>query len=732
VRSIVIAAVLAVCAAGLCAEPARGKLVLVTIGGARLDQVTARGLPAISRLIRRGAIGVMNARPSTVRPEGEDMGLGRYSTEGGCATIGAGTRAAATIDGRQAYSAFETENGRPVRELYTSRYGQGPGSAEVLHLGMNRLWFVNSEARYPVEPGAVGSALHAAGLKTAAIGNSDTPTDLRRETALIAADATGIVDYGDVSSRLVRPDPRAPYGWRTDGARLISAFRRVLPKADFIVVDTGDTSRAASYARHCTERQAARLERRALALADRIIGQIAGSLDLSRDRIIILSPSPSEQAIEDFDFLPPMIAAGRGIGRGLLTSGSTRRPGIVTNADISATVLGFFGVGQPVSFVGRPVGVVRGTVRCLEADNQKIILQMQRQPAMRGLADFLIAYVIFLTGYALWRRGEWPRWVSWAGLVPVASMLAVLWLPGFTDLGLAGSVAALGGLLAALLVLSWVGLRSPGRALAWLCGAVTLTILADLARDGVLLRDSIMSYTPADGARYYGIGNEHMGSAIGAALVGAGLVLSAAGRLRPLGTALLSAVLLAVVAAIGLPALGANVGGAMSAVAAAVVGLTLWRGGRIRRAHVIAAALVVLLLPGILLVFDIARSGGAQSHMGRAAHLIATGGTGEILTIIERKAAMNLTLIQHSPWSKLLGASILGVIALLAAVAPAHLRRIRDDRGIYGGAVAATVGAFAALALNDSGVVAAATAFIYVWAVTLVAAAPEKAAERRT
>jgi uncharacterized membrane protein len=284
---------------------------------------------------------------------------------------------------------------------------------------------------------------------------------------------------------------------------------------------------------------------------------------------------------------------------------------------------------------------------------------------------------------------------------------------------------ALPGLVVLILALGLIVTRSPYKSFGWLCAAVTLTVAADLARGAVLLRDSIMSYTPVDGARYYGIGNEHMGSAISAAVIAAGFLASLLARKRALRMLLLCAVLAVVVVAIGLPSIGANAGGAMSAVAAAAVGLILWHGRRIDRKFAVIAALSVLAALGLLLLVDSMRSGGAQSHVGRAAQLIRSGGAGQILIIIERKVSMNLMLLQHSAWSKLLLASVVAVIALLYSRRLDVLARLRANAFVHSGVIAAAVGALAALLLNDSGVVAAATAFIYVWTAVLLAALPE-------
>ena len=184
-----------------------GKLVIITIGGASLDKVTSPGLPNISRLIQRGAVGVMNVRPAKKLSGVGNSQISGYSMAGSCATIGAGTRVGVTTEASAACSRSEMINRRSAVELYTSLYGRSPGSAQVLHLGMNSLRFINEEAKYPVELGALGDALHAGGIKTAVVGNSDTPANQGREAALIVSDSQGIIDFGNVGAGLIERDP---------------------------------------------------------------------------------------------------------------------------------------------------------------------------------------------------------------------------------------------------------------------------------------------------------------------------------------------------------------------------------------------------------------------------------------------------------------------------------------------------------------------------------------------
>lgn len=712
-----------------CGASVAGKFVIVTIGGTSLDELTAPGLPGISHLIEHGAIGVMNVRPASRLAGAGDIPISGYSMAGTCATIGAGTRAAVTTDAKKAYNSSDLAGTRSATELYVSRYGEPPEQAEVLHLGMNRLRYVNEKAKYTVAPGALGDALHLLGMKTAVVGNSDIPMEPAREAALIAAASNGIVDFGNVGKRINRRDPEAPFGMAANSERIIAEFRRVLPKADFIVVDVGDTLRAADYARHCVDEQGKLLCRRALENADSIIGRITESLDLSSDAIMVISTNPSPQSIEDFDFLPPIVSAGKGVSHGLLSSGSTRRSGIITNTDVSASALAFFGADPPLSFVGRQTVVVKGSAKDLLDMNRNIVLQMERQPAMRGIATFLIIFVIAVSACVLRLRNRTGEPLAWVALVPVALFLAVLWLPVISNIGLAGSIAVLIGLMALILVTLRVALCSPIRAFGWLCWGVMLTVVADIATGGTLLSISIMSHTPVDGSRYYGIGNEHMGSAIGAAMIAVGFLASHLSRLRRLRILILAAMLLVVVLAIASPSYGANAGGAISAAAASTVGIILWRAKRVDKKHVLVVAAGIIGIVGLMILLDGLRSGVSQSHVGRAAHLLISGDPEGILSIIERKAAMNWMLITHSAWSKLLLASVAAVVVVLAGQSLGMPARYKLDECVRSGVIAAAVGAGAALVVNDSGVVSAAVAFIYVWTAVVLAVLSDRTSE---
>lgn len=217
----------------------------------------------------------------------------------------------------------------------------------------------------------------------------------------------------------------------------------------------------------------------------------------------------------------------------------------------------------------------------------------------------------------------------------------------------------------ALLFAAWRG-KSLGNPKIF--GGIALVLWADLLLGSPLLERLPFSYSVTEAARFYGIGNDAAGFLIGCALA-AGFEVPA---------------LLAVALTIGAPSLGANNG----CFLAALVGIMAQEVGKLPVRKRLRAALAALL--GIALLFfglarwDASRGAGVQTHLGQA----VSGERVGVVRLIGRKLAMNGHLLVSSPWSLLLLTS--GVL----------LARQRAGRALIAGG--------AALALNDSGVLAAA------------------------
>lgn len=98
--------------------------------------------------------------------------------------------------------------------------------------------------------------------------------------------------------------------------------------------------------------------------------------------------------------------------------------------------------------------------------------------------------------------------------------------------------------------------------------------------------------------------------------------------------------------------------------------------------------------------------------------------------MVERKLAMNLRLIRVSIWSKVFAVSLI-VLGLLALKNDRFLRHLAQDTPyLVNGFAGVIAGALAGLALNDSGIVTAATCISFLVVPALYAALSEPTQER--
>jgi hypothetical protein len=114
----------------------------------------------------------------------------------------------------------------------------------------------------------------------------------------------------------------------------------------------------------------------------------------------------------------------------------------------------------------------------------------------------------------------------------------------------------------------------------------------------------------------------------------------------------------------------------------------------------------------IFAVLDIVS--GSESHLSVFVNQILLNGPSVILETFGRKIQMNIKLAQTSVWVNILLAGI-GIIAIFIFRPSKHFRGIaRKYPVLFKGFVASMVGCIITLLVNDSGIVAAATASIYI------------------
>ena len=241
-----------------------------------------------------------------------------------------------------------------------------------------------------------------------------------------------------------------------------------------------------------------------------------------------------------------------------------------------------------------------------------------------------------------------------------------------------------------------------------IAGVTTVLIVLDIVNSSKMLKNSVLGYDPIIGARYYGIGNEYMGIVAGSTVIA---LCSLIERYKP---PLWAVVLIfgAVVIAVGCPAFGANLGGAISCFVTfsffllRLFGIKTGIKQLLAVGLTLAEVLVVFLLVDILLIDDC-------THLAAAAQGALKTGPSSLIPILQRKAAMNAKLFRFNIWTKML-ITVITVTGVLFYRPVGIFKRIFIKYPVYTmGWSSLTVAATVGMAVNDSGIVASATCSIF-------------------
>ncbi|MDI3317360.1 MAG: hypothetical protein QJR14_07075 [Bacillota bacterium] len=697
-------------------------------------------LPALRRMEQEGAVGLVNVLvPVRNSPSAAALALG----SSGIQPTPSGLGDAYQRDERLAPGQLSA--GAPAEDAYLWRYGRRPpAGAAILVLGMGPL--LNEEASTAGVPqvrppfGFLGETLHRAGRLTAALGNSDAAGVPDRFAALVAMDRRWTVDAGRVDEGLLVSDPSFPGGVRTDPGRLLAAYDRLPSRTGLVVVDPGDMARVEAEAPMMTPAALKNARLRALEEADRLVAGLMRRLDPRRDLLVVMSLAPSPQAAQQDAYLVPILAWGKGIApRTLLTSPTTRQPGVVEITDVAPTLLEALGVAVPAdepAVTGRAMGTVasRQPLATVAGVYQSALTNAARRPSL--LYFFVISGIVLFFASAaalvairlsLARTARRIRSTVRAALVVFsASPLALLLLAFFPQLAPAPSMllflvmlGAIGGLALLLPAPRGRRLLAP---LFWIDLATVLFVLGDLLLGSWADANSPLGYSALYAARFYGLGNEYGGVLIGASLMGITGLVDLLGNHR--GWRLAAVLAFAFIALVLLdPELTANFGIALAALVGYFVAAVRLGGRRLGWREAGLAVLFLAIATAGMVGVDLLS--GHASHIGRAFGEAARGGGGllNLLDIALRKLGMNWKLIRLTNWSWLFLAALF--LYLLAALRPGGFGEAFEKRhpALVAGFAGAALGSVAALLFNDSGIVAAATAMVYVSPPAIVLAA---------
>ncbi|MEW6080525.1 MAG: hypothetical protein AB1576_01795 [Bacillota bacterium] len=650
---------------------------------------------------------------------------GSVSRSDGYATLGAGRRVRDARSG-EAYQATEIVEGTSVSRVWLRRGGLTRGPGAIYNLG---LWGMRRQSALEASIGALGQALSEAGVEARIATNLDIPGSPWRPAVSVIMDSEGVVTEGLVTpDLLLEEDPLSPYGLR-DRLESYKEVWQALPPTGVAVLAPGDTHRAEMYRKNTSDRQADTLRRAAVERSLNLFYALVKDMDATRDLAILAVPTPSHEATQASSSLTPILVTGRGFSPGLLTSPSTRRPGVVLSTDIAPTVLRLHGVRVPGEMTGWPMGSVPHADALLTIRELELGILKNHGQRLALLRTYITGQIIILTAGAVWLFRPFGRQaVIQTGLLALTLVpLAFLVIPPLGIQGAPAFVVGFGLPVVAALVLGCLGIQRYHQ--YGIPAVFTAALLvADQLGGFSWTVDTPLGHSTVGGARFFGLGNEYAGLLIGATLVGLTALLGPVKTKRR--TLFLLSAFIMVALAMGSPAHGANFGGALSATFAfSITFLWLWgiraHGGR---AYLLALGAVAAAL-AFLVVVDLLPSPEQRSHIGTAVARLVEEGPGYAWEVYSGKMNMNLRLIRYTIWSRVFITSLVSLAIALRVPRGVFAKLAARQPSLMVGIKGATLGSLFALAANDSGVVAAATAMVFA-STTILALAMDEAHER--
>jgi hypothetical protein len=542
----------------------------------------------------------------------------------------------------------------------------------------------NQRAHTSATPGLLGSQLREVGFSTALIAyHASRRPQLPPSGAAIMDRRGGIAGGG-----LYYPAAMTPLGKRLDPRQVRSAVEDELQRRRVVLLDlTGSAS---------------------LEEVDVVIGQVAEVVQKHRGRLALLTalaPAYRDQGRRRTMGFIVTRSFDWDRRAGLLTSTSTRWPGMVTGSDFAPTVLypfrGYLATRKDAAaMTGRAMWTTQVGDPLVYLD--RLDCMLTDQFILEGKAARLYVSYMMLLAAATFAVGAWrakpTRWLALPALIGLALPIGLLLCP-LAGVGQTKQLAT--GVLASLaLGASAFRLGTAARALGIAALVGGALIVADVLLGSPLMRFAPLGFGAVTGARFYGIGNEYTGVLGAMAPIGLGLMLQQVPR-----TGWLAVVLgVGTVLLVGAPWWGANWGGCVSVAAGLIamwVALAPQRRWR-RAAMGVIALLAAAVLPAAL---DLLQPEAARSHIGVAAAALVGGQLDAIRDTAIRKIEMNWRLAQLASWWWLLApVGFLGIWEL-ARRSKETWRRAQVAASVRAGFLGALITGLVGVVVNDSGVV---------------------------
>ena len=645
-------------------------------------------------------------------------GDGSNTDQKSFASIGSGVRAN-VLD--EDYVKFETLNENEKTQFEAAT---GVKSWAIGNIKINRNINQNTDnGGYGATLGMLGTTLNKNNLKVALLGNSDIKKndDLKkiRNLALVCMDENGRVQSGNVDN-INKKDDTMPFGISTDYDKLKSETKKYYENNDAIFVELGDTYRLDEYKNNLNENTYKSMKKKIYQNINDYLKEVF-EMAGKNDTIYIVSEFESNLDYKTKRRLSPVIKFEKD-GYGLLESSTTRNSGIVSNIDIGVDIINKFGLKNELMIgkVFKNVQDENGIKKVLKDYERIVSINTIRASVVNSYVGIVSAsWVIAMI--AILFKNKIPKKEKGLGRDQIFKVLkeliklglimplAFLTAPVFQFKTPAGLVS---GVLIVTIIYYLIGYflfrKDDIKQMGFYAFLTIGLIIIDCIIGTPLMKSGIMSYDAINGARYYGVGNEYEGVTIASAVFALAVLLN----YKKISKWLAVVLSLVILITSAMPSMGANVGGAISESVAYLLFILLIFDVKLDLKKIImigvATVLVVVAFAGLDFLM------GTESHLAVFTNQIIQEGPAAIFNTFGRKIQMNLKLAKSSVWVNILIVSII-IIGALIFKPSGYFKKIHDKYPmIFKGFMASFVGCIVTLLVNDSGIVAASTAAIYI------------------
>ncbi|MEG2247066.1 MAG: hypothetical protein RR942_01590 [Romboutsia sp.] len=678
----------------------KGKVIVINMNRTNLEDM--QSVDALGKkLEKEGYIGLMNIR-------GDRGNDDRRSY----AAVGAGGKV--TLPSQSLIN-FEEAN-KANKVAYKAETGHN--AKKINDMTINYSLSENLEnGSYGSKLGSLGQTLADEKLKTSVIGNADKVNNGEllkdRNIALMAMDNIGRVEDGNVDNINMK-DNTMPYGISTDYNKLKSETKKFYENSDVLFVELGDTYRLDEYKNYLNDKTYKNMKENIYKNIDSYLNEVFKMVN-ENDTIYITSMFPSKEDYTNQKRLSPIIKFD-GSGKGVLNSATTRRDGVVGNIDIGVDILSKFGL-RDEEMVGKKFIEIDKTnnIDFINHEFEKMVSMLGiRSTIVNTSVGVVAAAWIVCTILLLFFKNKLPkREVVFKVLKEVIKVgilipLAFIISPIFNFSTQASITMGIVGTLLTLYIIGKLLFKNDISYMAAFSAITIVVIVIDSIFGTHLMQNNIMSYDAIIGARYYGVGNEYEGITIGCAI----FALSVLVNYKKIPKWMVIVSLLIVLITSAYPSMGANVGGAISESVAYALFVLLVFDIKMDLKKSVLLGLVPVIIVSIFALLDIVSK--SQSHLSGFVNQIIVNGPGAIIQTFGRKIQMNIDIATSNTFI-VIALVIAGFMTKFIFKPSKHFKKLSDKYPyIFKGFVASTVGCIVTLIVNDSGIVAASTASIYI------------------